>query len=50
MIAERIRQDNLDRAQITAAVAKDDKLNEAAKAKEMERRKLGRQWMINAEE
>ena len=28
---------------------KDDRLNEAAKKKDLERRKLGRQWMIEAE-
>ena len=50
MIAEKIRQDNLDKAQITAAMEKDDKLRDAEKKKEMERRRLGRQWMINAEE
>ena len=49
MIAEKIRQDNLDKAQITAAVERDDRLNEAQKSKDIERRKLGRQWMIEAE-
>ena len=50
MIADKIRQDNLDKAQISAAMEKDDRLKDAEKKKEMERRRLGRQWMINAEE
>ena len=42
MIAEKIRQDNLDKAQISAAMEKDDRLRDAEKKKEMERRRLGR--------
>ena len=49
LVAEKIRQDNLDKAQITAAVERDDRLNEAQRQKDIERRKLGRQWMIEAE-
>ena len=49
LIAEKIRQDNLDKAQITAAVERDDRLNEIQRQKDLERRKLGRQWMIEAE-
>lgn len=42
MIAEKIRQDNLDKAQISAAMEKDDRLKDAEKKKEIERRRLGR--------
>ena len=42
MIADKIRQDNLDKAQISAAMEKDDRLKDAEKKKEMERRRLGR--------
>ena len=49
-IAEKQKQDELDKAQITAAVERDDKLNSIQRKKDEERRQLGKYWMQNAEE
>lgn len=49
-VQEKLRQDHLDKAQITAAVERDDLLKAAEREKAEERKRMGTMWMLKAEE
>jgi len=49
-IEEKNRQDALDKHQIKVAVERDDALKEIEKKKLDERKRLGKSWMLKAEE